>query len=430
MVETLQETLAGWLLLRELRSNVRRSREALDRIRGPLLQAAVAHAWQHVPFYRRVWKDAGFDGTCRGLNDLERVPIVTRDMVRAGAESGELLARGVRQQACTHLDTSGSSGYALRIWKRPLEERLRRAVGLRIWFELGFRWRHVTVQFQGRPGTHHFLQRAGVGRKTWIDLRHPHDRQLRDFVAARADVVVANATVLRRICRDAESAGLALHRPRLVLSAGELVDADTRDLTRRILGVEPNSIYAQTEVGYLAWQCERREAFHHNADTHLIEIRRGGRAAEAGEVGTLVITDLRSRTMPILRYDTGDLAVAAGGPRPCGRGLPTLASIEGRAASALLAADRRVVTPRALLDWMAGTLRVGEYRVVQTTPAIVRLELIQGAHGDAETAVQRLHGLLGEVSISVERLPPWPLPASGKTQTSVGSIAPPEIGAS
>jgi phenylacetate-CoA ligase len=55
------------------------------------------------------------------------------------------------------------------------------------------------------------------------------------------------------------------------------------------------------------------------------------RPARAGELGEVVLTDLHNYGMPFVRYANGDLAIA--GPEavcPCGRGLPRLASVEGR----------------------------------------------------------------------------------------------------
>jgi hypothetical protein len=311
-----------------------------------------------------------------------------------------------------------------------LEERFRRAVGLRIWLELGFRWRDATVQFQSRAGPGHVLQKVGIGRKTWISLDRSYDEQFRQFLATHPDVVVASSTVLRRLCDAAEAEGVSVPHARIVLAAGEPVDLETRERTRRVLGTEPINLYAQTEVGYAAWQCERRDVFHVNADTHLLEVVRRRRPAAPGEVGTIVTTDLRTRTMPILRYDTADLAVAAEEPCPCGRTLPTLQSIEGRASAALLAPDGRVVTSRKLVDHMVGTLRVGEYRLFQTAPTAFRLERVEGADGDDDTAVRGLRELLGEVEISVAHLPPWTLHSSGKTHTVFSSTPIPEVAAS
>jgi phenylacetate-CoA ligase len=415
----MMEALRTWAELCRLRSSLGCSPRHLRSLQDSLLKEAVDHAYASIPFYRRAWAEAGFHPSAlSGIPDLIRLPLITATMVREAAERGELLAQGVETSRCTYLDSSGSSGRALRIWKRPLEERVRRAIGLRIWFEHGFSWRDVTVQFQIKPGPPHPLQRLGIGRKVWISTAHPILDQMQAFVEARADVVVGTATALRNLAGALQVAGLTPKRPRFVLCAGELLDSETRRMVNEALRADPIALYGQTEVGYVAWECERRTGLHVNADTHLVEVLQNGEDAAEGELGNIVITDLRSRTMPLLRYATGDLGIAASSPCECGRFFPRLASIEGRARSSVLLADGRTVTTRTIVNQLAGSLRLGHYRLHQLGLAQFRLELSDAAEEDGlDDAIGRLFELLGEVELAVDRMPPWPPDATGKTHT-------------
>ncbi|MGH7230650.1 MAG: phenylacetate--CoA ligase family protein [Nitrospiraceae bacterium] len=419
------DAVRTWMLLQRLRSNVRRAPESLARLQDELLRAAVSHAYHTVPFYRRVWDQPGFDARrVKGFEDIGRMPIITSAMVKEAAQHGELLARGVDTRRCTFLDSSGSSGHPLRIWKQPLEERLRRAVGLRLWFEHGFRWRQMTAQFQIRTGPSHPLQQFGVSRKAWISTQQPIEEQLTRFLRSKADVVVGTATALRRVARAIESARVKPTQPRIVFCAGELLDAETRGLVKRALGVDPIGVYGQTEVGYIAWHCEQRQGLHVNADTHLVEVLRGGKPACPGELGAIVVTDLRARTMPLLRYDTGDLAVASAERCPCGRQLPLLRSIEGRARGAVRLADGRVQTTRAIVDHLAGWLRLGEYRLYQETIQAFRLE-VTGYAADRhspDATRRRLRAILGEIDLTISPISSWPYDGTGKTHTVFSAL--------
>jgi phenylacetate-CoA ligase len=300
----------------------------------------------------------------------------------------------------------------------------------------------VTAQFQIRAGPAHFLQRLGISRKTWISTEHPIDEQLALFLRVRADVVVGTATALRRIARATEAASVGAKPPRTVFCAGGLADIETRETVKRVFGIEPVGLYGQTEIGYVAWQCEQRADFYVNADTHLVEILRDGRPAGPGELGTIVVTDLRARTMPLLRYNTADLAVAAAGLCAGGRRLPLLGSIEGRARGSVLLEEGRVLTTRAIVDHLAGTLRLGEYRLHQETTSRFRFEMTSGAAGDRgvgkkdayrqpdKVAILRhLRQILGEdVGISIETVRPWPSDGTGKTHTIFSVVPMPGLG--
>ncbi len=431
MLKTLLETLRTWTLLRSLKANMHRSSDELKLLQDTLLRAAVAHAYENVPFYRWFWDEMGFDARrFRGLQDLERIPIANSALVKEAGRNGELLANGVDTNECTYLDSSGSSGSPLRIWRGPVEDRVRRAVGLRIWFEHGFNWRDMTAQFQILPGPQHPLQRFGISRKVWISTALPIERQLTEFLESKADMVAATPTALRRIAYAVEASGERPKQPRIVFGAGELIDAETVGTVKRVFGTEPVGLYGQTEVGYVAWQCERREAFHINADTHLVEIVRDGRPAAPGELGTVVVTDLRTRTMPFIRYNTKDLAAAASGKCACGRQIPLLGSVEGRASGSFLLKGGRVLTTRDIVNHMAGTLNLGQYRLYQEETGRFRVELVSDANdGDKRKELnksdrslgaavsKRLHEMLGDVEISFETVSPWKPDGTGKTHT-------------
>ncbi|MCK4782984.1 MAG: phenylacetate--CoA ligase family protein [Desulfobacteraceae bacterium] len=430
------ETFHTWVLLRHLRAGLQRSPGDIRQLQDRLLRDAVSHAYKNVPFYRKFWDKSGFDANnFRGIQDLNHIPIMTNSMVKESARQGELLALGVDTDKCTYLDSSGSSGNPLRVWKQPLEERLRRAIGLRIFFEHGFRWNHMTVQFQILPGPSHFLQQFGISKKKWISTEQPIQEQLNQFLEAKAGVVVGTSTALRQIALAVEASNEKFKRPLIVFCAGELLDLETCTAVKRVFKVDPTGLYGQTEVGYMAWQCEQRSAFHINADTHLVEVVLNGQQVGPGELGAIVITDLRARTMPFIRYDTTDLAIAGLGQCSCGRSFPVLESIEGRTKSSVLLKDGRILTTRALVNHMAGTLCLGEYRLHQLTLHRFRLELISDFASVDRTGVQdmstqdlkttalrRLHKILGDVEISVKFVKPWQPDGTGKTHTIASSV--------
>lgn len=335
------------MLLRELRRGARAAPETIERLRERRLREALEHARAHVPLYRRLW-----DG--RAL-DLASLPVISRAHAREALASGELHAEGVH--APRAFPSSGTGGDPLAVPRGATEARMWRAVALRAWFEHGHRWRDSTVHFDRTPGGSHPLQRLGISRSTWISPDLGDDELLRRFRAARRDFVVGTPTVFRRVCRAIEADAEPMPSPRVVFAAGEVLDRGTAELVQRTLGVAPIDLYGLTEVGYVAWECERREHLHVNAETCLVELLADGRPAEPGELASVVVTDLRGRTAPMIRYDTGDVARAVEGPCACGRTLPLMGRVEGRASESVGS-----LTTRELVDKLAPLLP-DEYEV-------------------------------------------------------------------
>ncbi len=379
------ESARTWLLLRRLRRASYAPPEEIERRRAWLVDPALAHARARVPLYRRLW---------RGLPlRLERLPVVTGAQVREAFASGELPADGASAPAT--FPSSGTGGDPLEVPRGALEARLWRAEALRVWFEHGHRWRDHTAHFDRSAGPAHPLQRLGIARTTWISPDLGDDDLLERFAASRADFVAGTPTVLRRLCRVAEATGTRPQRPQAVLAEGEVLDLATRELVERVLGVTPVELYGLTEVGYVGWQCEAREHLHVNAERYIVELLVDGRPARPGEVGSVVVTDLRGRTAPMIRYDTGDLAEAVEGPCSCERTLPLMGRVVGRAADSLGA-----VNTRDLVDHLASLAAPDQYQVRRLPGGGGELRPAPGVN-DADRLAAGLSELLGGAPVEV-----------------------------
>ena len=78
------------------------------------------------------------------------------------------------------------------------------------------------------------------------------------------------------------------------------------------------------------------------ADNLYFEILKDdGSEARTGEIGQLIITELHSHAMPLVRYQLMDYVEVGDNKCECGRGLPTIRQVIGRAYDYLLSRDGR-----------------------------------------------------------------------------------------
>ena len=117
---------------------------------------------------------------------------------------------------------------------------------------------------------------------------------------------------------------------KVVFSIGSQMTASLRARLEAMYGIPVHQTYGLNEVGKVAFRCAAGR-YHVNTEHCLVEIAdAAGRPCEPGETGHLLATTLRNPAMPLIRYDTGDMARVAAGPCPCGRTLPSFADVEGR----------------------------------------------------------------------------------------------------
>ena len=113
--------------------------------------------------------------------------------------------------------------------------------------------------------------------------------------------------------------------------ADRLSDAD-RLLIETEFGVPVLSTYQAVEALRIAFQCERRHVFHMSLDQVAVRVvDANGKALGPGSTGEIVISNLTNRATVLLNYKLGDVVTLGGSPCPCGRSLPTIERIEGRA---------------------------------------------------------------------------------------------------
>jgi len=315
------------------------AREELEQLQLERLEATLARAYLHVPFYRKKFDAVGFDPDgFRSLADLRKVPFTTKEDLREHQPYG-LFAVPLRDVVRIH-SSSGTTGRAtavgytrndMRTWA-DLVARLLVAGGVtkddvvQVAFDYGL--------FTGAFGLHAGAERVGA-----------------------SVIPVSTASVSRQlqIMRDYRSTALvctpshALHLADALLESG--VPRSALALRTGLFGAEPwsgamrreieekLSITATDNYGLsevmgpgVAGECLERNGLHVAEDHFLVEVidPQTLEPVPAGEVGELVVTTLTREANPVVRYRTRDLTALPPGACPCGRTLRRMARVKGR----------------------------------------------------------------------------------------------------
>ena len=167
------------------------------------VRALLNHAYTHVPYYRRVWKEAGIcPSDINGLTDLRHLPLLTKELVRAHRD--ELVADNYRDRLLL-ANTGGSTGQPLAIyWERGRTRSLERAFMWRQWHWAGFSYGEQTAILRGQTvcdgsqydpiDNHLFISSFDLGD----DALQRCVEQLRRFRPVSLQAYPSTATVLAR----------------------------------------------------------------------------------------------------------------------------------------------------------------------------------------------------------------------------------------
>ncbi|MGH9483225.1 MAG: phenylacetate--CoA ligase family protein [Terriglobales bacterium] len=400
----------------------------LEQMQRERLGGLLRHAAARCPFYRE---------RLRGVGDLaagrwdaaawQSLPLLTkRDLQDFGSE---LEAEGYPPEGRTRNQTGGSTGSPVQYWVDRQRFATRMASTQRHDSWTGYRPGDWMATVWGAP-----LEAARGGRGWWewcrkhllyrsIELNTSSvgdgdwERFLSEVRRRRPRYLLAYASGAVELAERVRRQGIEDIRFDAIITSAEVLPAESRQTIESALGGRVYNRYGCREVSVIASECGEHAGLHVNAEALLVEIV--PMAGVAAPWGKVVITDLLNRSMPLIRYEIGDVARWAEGPCPCGRGLPRLAEVQGRTADFLQLPDGRAVSGVALLTLgLADLSSVRQAQLVQRGAREIVLKVVPssgydaGARAELRSRVERY--LQGSVPLRIEEVAAIAQAASGK----------------
>ncbi|MEM1182223.1 MAG: hypothetical protein AAGM22_27995 [Acidobacteriota bacterium] len=417
-----------------LRDQERIRTQSADQIRaeqGTRLRRMVRFAGETIPYYRKLFKEAGVDPVRFRADDLTAIPPLTRDLIRQNFPD-QLVHPGRRFRSWMLGRTSGSTSESLS-FVRP-DDRFRRSLYYSVLLRTGGRTdaqvfvlstpictpntcsltpqddghRQLARRLHRVPSIRHYGGMIGLPSSAANILTAPDAlfeeirRQLEDGAPS---IVVADPVYLGAFARFLRARGLPAPRLDAIISTYELLTPTVRRLLEAVFQAPIVEQYGSSEINDIADMCEEGE-LHVRTDEVFVEVLRDGRPASPGELGRVVVTDLRNFNMPLIRYDIGDVVRVPGGPCRCDRNSPLLGQVEGRA-SDMLEIGGQIITPRQIDSLFLGLPELAAYEWKQTGARRCRVSLmpLRGETVDVESLgadlERRASELMGDVRLRI-----------------------------
>jgi phenylacetate-CoA ligase len=311
----------------------------------------VEHAYQTRPFYRARLAECGYrPGLEITAEFWQTLPILNRREVQdnfAAIVSGPIPPEHLPYSWDS---TSGSSGMPLKIKTTRLSQLMWLAATLReeIWHRRDFSAKAAVIRrAPGNDafpphGKHHpdwgapaaLVYRTGPAVQ--LDNNSTIEQQAAWLLREQPNYLLSFPSIIRELARHFQRSALRPPGLRSIRTYGEAIDPDLDELCREAFGVDVVDVYSAAEAGYLALQCPEYKRYHVQSEMMLVEVLDdSGRPCAPGAVGTVVVTPFYNFAMPLLRYAIGDIA-EVGAPCACGRTLPVLARVLGKARDLLV----------------------------------------------------------------------------------------------
>jgi phenylacetate-CoA ligase len=402
------------------------------------LRDIVTHAYDNVPYYRRVFDQRRLKpADIRGGDDLQKLPLLTRDHIKRHFD--ELRSRTVSARALRTGHTSGTTGTPLTVGYDAETIWMTYAV-----FDRHYRWAGCRL---GRDGNRVAVARGNVivplsqRRPPFWRLNNRHHQLLLSafhmsktnlpayFEALeqfRPDVVDGYPSTLYVLAKFLQAEGRTFPLRAAITSSETLYDFQRRVIEERF-ACPVFDYYALAERVAFAHECDRHQGHHMAMEYGLAEFvdRDGARVAD-GSPGKLVGTSLHNKAMPLIRYVTNDVSSLRTERCGCGRGLDLMDDVATKAEDLLTLKDGRLISPSVLthpfkpLDCIEGS------QIVQTAPDAVSVRIVAGpGYTDAHTAhlTSELQARLGDdVRIEIQLVDALEHASNGKFKWVISRV--------
>lgn len=359
------------------------------------LQAQLRHAFATVPYYRRAWAAAGVHpDDVKSLDDLQHFPVLTKADIRA--HSAELFSEAYRGKKVRTKTTSGSTGVPLAIKLDEPGAQWKSACTMRADQWSGYRLGQRVAKVWGNPEYRHFglrgrLTNALVDRAIYLDTIGLTEGRIKEFVADlrrhRPGLLFGHAHSLYLLACALKKGGIDDIRPDGIVSTAMPLHDYQRKVIEEVFGVPATNRYGCEEVSLIACQCEKSRGMHVAAESVLTEVESSPRVHEratsyarelaAKTAGPLLLTDLSNFAMPLIRYKVGDVVTMSGKSCSCGRGLPTIETVEGRDADYVVTPAGALISGISLTENFAVLIRgAAQVQLIQETVTHLRVRMV------------------------------------------------------
>ncbi|HEX7622718.1 MAG TPA: AMP-binding protein [Anaeromyxobacteraceae bacterium] len=309
-------------------------RAELETLQLGLLREHLDHAYRGSPWYRHALDAAGVSpGEVRSLRDVARLPFLDKKLIRDRQLAAPLLGdlAAVEEREVVYVSaSSGSTGIPTLSPFTADDFDAFQDVQARLFWATGLRpedrYCHA-LNFSLFVGGPDVIGAQRVGALCIWAGTVPADRLLFLFQQFQPTTTWTTPSYAWYLGEAARAQGIDprkdLQLSRIIVAGepGGSID-ETRHAIEELWGADLYDFYGISDIfGASAGMCSEKDGLHLAEDHQLLEVLDPVTGVEVpdGQPGEMVLTTLRKRARPMIRFRTGDVVTRDRSPCRCGR---------------------------------------------------------------------------------------------------------------
>jgi phenylacetate-CoA ligase len=306
-----------------------------------MLKKMIRFCYRNVPYYHRLFKNLDLEPEkIRSINDLEKIPILTKEVIRAHYE--EFMPVDLEGQRYVLGSTGGSTGQPLQYRMTKSDETLGLAMMYANWGYAGYNLGDKVAIIAGSsllPNTKfRFINNVKAfmlneKRFSSFDL----SSQYLDYMAAemnrfKPDYIRGYASSIFRFVDHIREQKIKIeYQPQGIFTTAEVLFEHQRTIIEEVMGCKVFNQYGMNDGGVSAYECSMHNGLHIDMLRSMMEVvDEEGSHVEPGKEGHILATSLHNFAFPFIRYDSKDMGILSSDTCSCGRDTPLLDKVVGR----------------------------------------------------------------------------------------------------
>ena len=285
----------------------------------------------HVPYYKKLFKNLNFNPILdfNSLDDLTKIPILSKDNAKLNSHN---LVNNKYVKKSLKFRTSGSTGRPFEIFVHPNQWIIEQAVIWRHWNWGGYNFRDPLAMIRSYiPDNENELFKTDIFTNfTFYSPFHLSDTNidmyLNSMIKKGIKILRGYPSSLTIIADYVLRTNHKIPKFKLILTASEVLTDYDRSKIELAFNSKVFNHYGLAEQIVMMGNCSNHEGLHNYDEYGYLELL----DTEFPNIKRIIGTNLHNYTTPLLRYDTGDLAIVENTKCSCGRVSTIVKNIIGR----------------------------------------------------------------------------------------------------
>ncbi len=279
----------------------------VEAIKNKNLTNILNHAVKTTPFYNKVKSTAV----------LADFPVIRKTMIQDNFEKFESVL--YKNKKNYKVSTSGSTGVPFFLFQDKNKRNRNKADAIYFLKRCGYKIGNCLYELEvWRSHNKKGKIKSWIQNVKQFDVSRMSESRVKQFLnMIKSDTnnknILGFASSFELISQFLEKENLNIKIKNLnpIIANSEYLNPYTKAIVKAHLDIEILSRYSSEEIGIIAQQAiESPDKFTINHASYYVELLNldNDEAVKEGEFGRIVVTDLFNYAMPIIRYDTGDIA--------------------------------------------------------------------------------------------------------------------------